>query len=366
MKKFSAVIFLTISLLLGGRIKCHAEEYAFLISAGYTTHPYEALDGDSWTDLFLIYEALVEHQGYDPENVFVFYGNGNNYNYPNSRYQVSTRNWGHMVDYDNSWGTLWDVFSIMGNVITEEDNLLVYWVTGHGGVEDMYSIDPDSYYVAFHRENADFRVSKASVCTLINQIPNYKKRKIFWMTCYSGCMALGENNLCNDKTVMIMSCPYNEGTLSFIDYDYPHSSFNVAVYSLLSFKYPDGHDTDLREMIYDHPGIYIDEDGNLDMQQLNYCIDNYEYNTYITPAYGPAIDLMPVISDQGNIASSVFVNEHIKIENCSLNGFMHNYWTEDLTFKSLNLDGSVIQVSPNQFTRLDRDVKINNSTLIIK
>lgn len=50
-------------------------------------------------NLYLAYEYLLLYEQYDSSNVFVFYGDGNDYNTGHNRYRKELHNWGQITDF---------------------------------------------------------------------------------------------------------------------------------------------------------------------------------------------------------------------------------------------------------------------------
>ena len=224
-----------------------AENYAILVSAGKATSDTTSNNSEYWYDLFLVYEYLIIDEQYDQSKVFVFYGDGYDYNTSNNRYKKEQHNWMYITDYDNSYNTMINVFSTLNNIITDEDNILFYWVAGHGEKTDYYN--SDSYRVKIeHSIEEDEYICKQDLLDLINSISHYNKRKIFWMTCHSGAMGDGYYNLNENKTTLITSSSSNEVSYSFKDNGDPHSAFNFALYSLSTGLFPDSTTCDLSQV----------------------------------------------------------------------------------------------------------------------
>ena len=162
-----------------------AIDYAILISAGRATTDNTFSNSEYWYDLFLAYEDLVINEGYDPANVFVFYGSGTSFNSTNPRYQTALHGWGNIVDFNNDHFTLDDQFRNLGALITNNDNLHIRWVVGHGwgnsatGVTTWINgrdpINNDDYWALIQNNNIWIR--ETELIRIINQIPNYRRQK---------------------------------------------------------------------------------------------------------------------------------------------------------------------------------------------
>lgn len=334
-----------------------AENYAILVSAGKATSEMTMNNTEYWYDLFLVYEYLIIEEQYDPSNVFVFYGDGYDYNTSNNRYQKELHNWMYITDYDNSYNTMVNVFSTLDNIITDEDNFLLYWVVGHGGNTNYY--DSDSYSVKIEHSYGDEFISKNDLLDLINSITHYKKRKVFWMTCYSGAMGEGSYNLNENKTTIITSSSSNELSYSFNDNGDPHSAFNFALYSLSTGLFPNGTTCDITQVT---TGV-DDIDFMLSINELYLGIDTFLYsdiNTLICP-------LDPRKYDVGNISNKIFIGE-----NKTINGvtyyFNSAYWLDRLEISSMNYDDDFdVSIEIDDKCILKKSVYVPlNSTLVIK
>lgn len=210
---------------------CNATDYAILISAGKATTDDTFNNSEFWYSLYLAYEDLVIKEGYLPENVFVFYGDGTDFTATTKdRYQLSLHDWSSITDYDNSYSTMVTQFTTLGNTITSSDNVLIRWVVGHGSASTT-----DNYYASI--SNQGTYISESNLISLISLISDYNKMKILWMTCYSGCLVKGSNTLNNDNTVIITASDWDEYSYAYEPYsdinDEPHPEFNYLITSCL-------------------------------------------------------------------------------------------------------------------------------------
>ena len=222
-----------------------ADNYAILISAGQVSSDNfniddlgdNAITPDFWYDLYLAYENLLLFEQYDSSKVYVFYGDGTDFNTTKDRYKKERHNWGQITDYDNSYNTMYSVISSLDNIITDEDNVFFYWVAGHGMKTNP--ADDDSYKALIKHDNYNQVVNKTQLVNLINSITHYNRRKIFWMSCYSGAMGGGLINPLNNRTVLLTSSSANDESYGFLDYDYTlHTEFGYAFYVLSTREFP--------------------------------------------------------------------------------------------------------------------------------
>ena len=128
--------------------------------------------------MYLTYEYLLISEHYDSAKVFVFYGDGTDYNSSNVRYKKELHNWGQITDYDNSYSTMNSIIPSLNNVISDKDNLLFYWVVGHG--DKMGTSNDDNYRVMIeHNSYYDSEyVYKTQLVALINSIT---PKGSFWL-----------------------------------------------------------------------------------------------------------------------------------------------------------------------------------------
>ena len=334
-----------------------AENYAILISAGKATSDTTLINSEYWYDLFLVYEYLIIEEQYDPSNVFVFYGDGNDYNTLNNRYRKEPYNWSHITDYDNSYYSMSYVFSSLNNIITDEDNILFYWVVGHGEKTDYYN--SDSYRVKIEQSDGDVYINKNDLLNLINMITHYNKRKIFWMTCQSGAMGEGNNNPNNNKTTLVTSSSSTEPSYSFMDNGEPHSAFNYALYSLSRGLFPNGTTCDITQVT---TGV-DDIDSMLSINELYLGINTFSYSSINTSN----CPLSPHKYDMGNISNKIFIGEN-KIINGVTYYFNSAYWLDRLEISSMNYDDDFdVSIEIDDKCILQQSVYVPlNSTLIIK
>ena len=357
-------MLIILSILLNSKWCC-AKDYAILISAGETIND-TINNQEYWSDLFITYKTLLLNESYDSTNVFVFYGSGIDYSSSNTMYSKANYDWGKITDYDNSWSTMTSAFDSIGNIITNDDNLLIFWLVGHGGINHTATDETsivNSYFVGFN--NRPYYINKESLYNLFSRVPNYRKRKIFWMTCYAGCMAMGDYNLCNDKTVFIASSKYNEYSYSFRD-DIAgwRVSFDAAFNSLLTGVYPDGSIMDFTIAT----GYMVNDiDGILSLQELYESIDNFNYRNYISSTYIMLQHIDPYIKDNGGIASKVFVNEHLSQNDMNFTDYAGNYWVDDIIISNSTYNNSIIHIeTDNNAIIKENSFFGNNTELIVK
>jgi len=305
-----------------------AENYAILISAGKATTDDLFNNSEFWYDLILAYEDLINNQNYTHDNVFVFYGDGDDWLSSNyNKYKPSYYGWSSIVDFDNKWSTIKDTLkNYIAPLINNNDNLHIRWVVGHG---DIIS-SPDDY--SAYWQNRSEAIAESVIINAFDQISNYTRRKILWMTCHSGCLAKGNVNFNNSKTTIITSsdweeasypyCPYSSNGYCINNFVDLHAEFNWVITSSLSGIDPLGNSYNGDQ----------NNDDVISMQEL--------YNVADTSS---VMDSDPQIGDNGSIANKIFINEDLVLENVDLSN-NYEYWVENITIRDFTIlnNGNVI------------------------
>jgi len=320
-----------------------AVDYAILVSAGIATTDDAFSNSEYWYDLFLAYEDLVLNQGYDPANIFVFYGNGTSFNSTRVRYQLALHGWGNIVNFDNDYNTLNTQFANIGAIVTNNDNLYIRWVVGHGWGNAATTpttiqagrdpINNDDYWVLL--QNRNLWIRETEIIRIINQIPNYKRRKIVWMTCFSGCLTGGTNTLNNDRTVIITSSNWGQVSSAYsLPGETIHAQFNYVITSALFGEDP--------------LGTAFNADNNTDN-----VINMWEL--WREADINPIMTSDPQLGNNGNLANRIYINEHLVVVNTSINNDIE-YLVEDFEF--LN---STIQAGSDIEIDIDNSFEINGT-----
>lgn len=330
-----------------------ADNYAILVSAGKATSDGIALNSDYWYDLYLVYEYLLLWEKYDSTKVYVFYGDGTDFNTSVNRYKKSLHNWGQITDYDNSFSTMSSVIASLDDVITENDNLLFYWVSGHG--TKYNSSNDDSYYAGINyypnMPNNPYveYVSKSDLVDMVNSITHYNKRKIFWMTCNSGAMGSGSINLNNNKTVILASCHADDDTSMMYDHDgFSHSGFNFALYCVSTGIDP----CDLTPINLNNTSPYLQNNSDSIISIYDLCCGMSDFH------YFPYFSIYPWYFDTGNILSSIFVGEEKELKNVSIDS--HNsYWLDEMEVSDVDFDSGI-----NVTIDIDEQCVIKKNTFV--
>ena len=313
-----------------------ADNYAILVSAGKATMDGEKENSEYWYDLYLAYEYLLLWENYDSTKVYVFYGDGIDFNTSVNRYKKSLHNWGKITDYDNSYNTMSYVISSLNNVITDEDNLLFYWVMGHG--YKASPTDDDSYYALvdnhpdIYDDEYEYSISKYQLVNMINSITHYNKRKILWMTCKSGAMGSGSVNPNNDKTVLLTSSWPDVDSYSMKDSNHlPHSRFNYALYSISTGVYPCNlQQFDLSVVC---PNLQSECDSLITIYELSEGMNYFLCPFYYCSQY-------TCLRDSGNISNSIFIGEEKGLKNVSIDT-SSSYWLDEMEVSDVDFDSGI-------------------------
>lgn len=297
------LLFIMLLLLVSNFSK--AEDYAFLISAGYASDDDEPLNSEYWYDLFLAYEDLIVNQGYTHNNIFVFYGDGSDFvsDYPRYKKELHTTWTDDIVDYPVSEESLDEIFGMKSDVISNEDNVLIRWVVGHG--VDTW----DSYKAKIEKVGDDEEIPEQTLYDIINQVDEYRSRTILWMTCFSGSIVVGDKTIDDDeipynngKTVVVTSSAHNQESFSkyFGDDNLPHAQFNYYVTSAFSGKYPDGEEVDAD----------ANNDNEVSIQEM------FDYSSVLQKSEFDVI--LPQLSDDNSRASITYIKENLSLSGANI------------------------------------------------
>jgi len=234
------------------------EKYAVLISGGETRYDNEMIHSEYWYDLLMTYKSYID-QGYTHKNIFVFYGQGPGHDFDSqyNHYNIKTYFPGikTIIDYDNSWETIKSGLKDIDFYVTKHDKITIQWVVGHGGIPYGSRGDEYNSYRAYIGGTNQSYQEKEDIYKAINQIDDFKQREIYWMTCHSGSMAVGQNKFSGFRTTILTS-----------------SNWNEASYSSYPGGYTDGW--------YGYSGGYITSEFNWVLYGIrdNQYFDNTKYN----------------------------------------------------------------------------------------
>jgi hypothetical protein len=304
-----------------------------VFSGGHADEDDKRSESEFWYDPFDAYKYLVLNHNYTHENIFFIYGDGNDFTTSKyTEYRPSTYGWSDIVDYSNkSIDDIEDAFESIADEITDDDNLLIWW-SSHGA-PDPDPHDPeediiclDCYHVSIFDQNQSklFEIDDEELIEIVNLVDNYKRRKIIWETCYSGCLVVGDVNLNNDRTVMITATEFNQTSGYYYGtgegHQKYHTDFNYVINRALL-----GEDPFTGESYNaDH-----DWDGVISMYDLYQEVEEDE-NTE---------PWRPQLLDDSNLAEKTFVNENLILED-NVFDVDYNYWVETISINSLTISNS--------------------------
>ena len=243
------------------------------------------------------------------------------------------------------------VIPSLNNVITDDDNLLFYWVAGHGS---KYSNSDDSYYVEI--TNFQEVITKNQLVALINSITHYNRRKIIWMTCYSGAMGGGTINVKNNRTTLVTSSTSSEASYSFSYSSEPHTDFGYALYSLSTGRFPNGTTCNLNQYC---PATAI-EDSLLSLNELHFGISEFiVQNT--------SHNQNPCIYDVGGISNKIFIGENKELKDVFIDS-NSSYWLDNMDLSNVLFDSDVdVSIDVDVKSKIKKNTFVPmGTTLIIK
>jgi hypothetical protein len=170
------------------------QKYAVLISAGRTTVDDNDYHSEFWYDLFIMYRMLVA-RGYTHDNIFVLYGDGNDFASAHPAYQTAVAFPGlaHVTDFPNSKADVANIFAWLaaGNPAhgvpqIQPGDHLFYWWMGHG---DWPGDDASGNHLySAQIQNTVEYVSDAEFAAMFAQLPACVVKTAFVMTCHSGAL----------------------------------------------------------------------------------------------------------------------------------------------------------------------------------
>lgn len=345
MKKHN-ILFLILVLFITSQTNVFAENYAILYSGGHTNSDDNFGTSEFWYDIFDAYKDLILNENYSHENIFFFYGDGNDFTTSKySEYRPSTYGWSSIVDFDNSESTLNTQLANIASTITNNDNLLIRW-TSHGGPGS----NTDDYYTSISDASGSIidNIEDVDLFAMINQINNYKRRKIIWETCHSGCIALGSQNLNNSRTTIITASNYNESSWAYMSapHNHCHMEFNWVITSSLQSEDPSGNPYN-----GDH-----NSDNVISMNDL-----------YTEANTSSIMNSTPQLGDNGSLVNKIFVNENLILENSTFS-IDHQYWTETITIRNLTINNNsdvIFEIDENIDIQRDFNVQLGSTFNVI-
>lgn len=302
-------------------VTLHAENYAILISAGKATTDSLFDNSFYWYELVSAYHTLVEELDYSHQNVFTFYGDGVSFNSQIPKYTLSHYNWPEIVDYNNAKSNIFARFDDIGNIVGEEDNILIWWVAGHGfepsGADD---------YKAYIKNRAE-KVYESEIKTLVDKIDNYKRKKILWKTCYSGCLVKGNINLHANNTVIITSSDWDKKSAGWL----LGNPLTNRLMERVVFNYVINNSLCNENLVYG--GSYSADLNNDECPSLNEL-----YQKCIT-----VNNLTAQLSDISTLSNKIFVQETLNMDNVSLINNIE-YEVDNLHFNNVTLNNGTVNI----------------------
>lgn len=188
-----------------------------------------------WNDTYWMYQAL-QAKGFSKANIYVLYGNGNDWACPNPRYKPPAGE--KVTDFPAtmSWVTkvldgLKNGDAANGIAKMDDNDTLFVWTFDHGaGGSPAYLCLMDGWY-----KDSDF-------ATKLNAIP-CAKRYVFMQQCRSGGFI---DNLTSTKTFISTACKSTENAYVGNEYEvysgvtYTHGEYNYHIISALWGATPTG------------------------------------------------------------------------------------------------------------------------------
>jgi hypothetical protein len=211
-----------------------ANKYAMLISTGRTTSDDSLYHSEYWYDLFIEYQMLREN-GFKDENIYVLYGDGNDFgtDYPDYN---ATATFGHSIaDMAVNKGNIQSVFNHLSTRVTSRDYFYSWWM-GHGS-----GMGPGMCDLRMHISTTGEIVTDAELTTYLNQIQAFRKRNLAVMTCHSG--GLVDNlDVAGTRTLVLTSstCAQSSYSTTTTCNGRGHAEFNYTFPNALRQKDPCG------------------------------------------------------------------------------------------------------------------------------
>ena len=189
-----------------------SHQYAIIISGGGNAYSnYERY----WNDCSAIYQTLVNVYGYSKQNIYVLMADGtnpafdrhlNNGTYESSPLDLDGDGLAD-IQYDATRSSIANVFNILSNTLTEEDDLFIF-TTDHGDIIN-------GNHVVMCLWNGE-SLHDYEFATYLNTI-SANQINICMGQCYSGGFI---DNISNDNIVISTACRYDEMSYARLDYLY--------------------------------------------------------------------------------------------------------------------------------------------------
>jgi len=271
MRKYGAIICVSVVCLLLCVPATQAKNYALLISAGEATKDDAVVNSAFWYDLTLQYTTLID-EGYSHDDIRVLYGRGSDFNSRHACYQFPYT----VTDLPVSRANIQSVLNTLSSVMKENDFLYVWWM-GHGsrsGNNLRMSIGPtgESMY--------DYEFE-----TWVDRITNYDTRGFSWMTCFSG--GILDNLEKKPRSIVMSSATFSQSTYDVQQCDNWHAEFHYPEACAWHWETPCGI----------CGGINADTNGN----------DRVSYSEAFTWAKNHTTRSTPQISDKSGVAPDTYL-----------------------------------------------------------
>ncbi len=273
-----------------------------------------------WNDTFLMWEMLWQY-GWKDENIFVLFGNGQDWQFVNPRYWGNQyyEEWGieHITDDGAYYQDVVDIFNYLDGVMTDSDELFV-WTFDHG--------NPGANLQLMDQVMWDYEFAAI--------MPEHYICRVFWMQqCFSGGFI---DDLHNDDTVILTACsasqmagpadntnpdggdPLENEWYAPQSDDYDHGEFNYHVLNAARLETV-GYFNNL-------PDPDLDQDGMASVYEVKAWNFLRESKPGETPQY----------SDDGGIGGNFWLNmppyppQNLQLEN--VNNQCHLTWNANTEY----------------------------------
>ena len=317
------------------------QKYAVLISSGQTNLDDQFLHSEYWYDLFLMYRMLVE-DGFTHNNIFVFYGNGNDFNSAYANYRTATvfPGIGQITDFPNSKADVANIFTWLanGNAVQgvpqiQSGAFLFYWWMGHGDTESGM---PACEYEASIETTGEL-VRDDEFDVYFGQLPTCLIKTLFVMTCHSGGLIDDLEGL----HTMIHTAAECHTNASSGMYDVPHADFSYHVANSFREQEPGG--TPVASDV-DGDGLVSVEETN-DYAHVNTSSSNTQIGDYRNIA--PLIFIVNAQPAAGVPNQGIYSRDYAEDNGTEPSEYMSYIWYEgpDLWVRHAQ-DGQITHQNP--------------------
>lgn len=233
---FVTIYILVFSFMIVPKVTAQ-QKYAILISGGNTTQDDQAYHSEYWYDLFLMYRMLIE-SGFTHNNIFVLYGNGNDFNSAHADYQTATvfPGTGQITDFPVSKANVQNIFTWLANGNAAQNvpqiqpgDFLFYWWMGHG-----LGCNCNDYSARIQSTNE--YISENEFAGYFSQLPACVIKTQYVMTCRSGGLIDNFTGLHNTIHTAAECCTNSESKL----YDVLHAELSYHAANAFRQQEPGG------------------------------------------------------------------------------------------------------------------------------